>query len=58
MFLIFALLANFDGLFILPYAGGLAAYCTSLVVFQEITWQDFAAFVPWIKLKRYEVSSG
>ena len=58
MFLIFALLANFDALFILPYAGGLAAYCTSLVVFQEITWQDFAAFVPWIKPKRYEVSSG
>ena len=27
MFLIFALLADFDALFILPYAGGLAAYC-------------------------------
>ena len=58
MFLIFALLSGLDGLFILPYAGGLAAYVTSLLVFQEITRQDFAAFVPWIKLKRYEVSSG
>jgi O-antigen/teichoic acid export membrane protein len=58
MFLIFALLSGLDGLFILPYAGGLAAYVTSLLVSQEITRQDFAAFVPWIKLKGYQVSSG
>ena len=58
MFLVFALLSYLDGIFILPYAGGLAAYVTSLLVSQEITRQDFAAFVPWIKLKRYEVSSG
>jgi stage V sporulation protein B len=58
MFLIFALLSGLDGIFILPYLGGLAAYVTSLLVSQEITRQDFAAFVPWIRLKGYQVSSG
>ena len=57
MFFAFALLSNLDGVFIVPYAGGLAAYFTSLVVFQEITREDFAAFLPWIKLKPYQVSS-
>ena len=57
MFVVFALLSNLDGVFILPYAGALATYFTFLVVFQEITRQDFAAFLPWVKLKPYEVSS-
>jgi stage V sporulation protein B len=57
MFLVFALLSNLDGIFILHYAGSLAMYFTFLVVFQEITRRDFAAFLPWIKLKPYEVSS-
>jgi stage V sporulation protein B len=58
MFLVFAVLSNFEDFFVLPYAGGLAAYFASLLVFQEVTSQDIAAFVPWIKLKRYEASSG
>ena len=56
MFVAFALLSNLDGVFILPYAGGLATYFTFLVVFQEITRRDFAAFLPWVKLRPYEVS--
>lgn len=58
MFLIFELLSSLDDIFILPYAGGLATYFMLLVILQEITRQDFAAFVPWVKLKPREVSAG
>ena len=57
MFLVFALLSNFELSFFLPYAGALLAYCASLIVSQEITRQDFTAFVPWVS-KPHEVSSG
>jgi O-antigen/teichoic acid export membrane protein len=58
MFLIFALLSNFELFFFLPYAGGLAAYFASLLVSNEITRQDVAVVAPWIKLRpKYEVSN-
>jgi hypothetical protein len=58
MFLVFALLSNFELFFFLSWAGGLAAYFASLLVSNEITRQDVAVVVPWIKLRpKYEVSS-
>jgi O-antigen/teichoic acid export membrane protein len=59
MFLVFQLLSKFDGIIIMPYAGGLAAYGIGLLVLQEITRQDFAGLVPpWNRLKRCEARSG
>jgi stage V sporulation protein B len=58
MFLVFALLSNFELFFFLPCAGGLVAYFASLLVSNEITRQDVAVVVPWIRVKPYEVSGG
>jgi hypothetical protein len=58
MFFVFALLSNFELFFFVPCAGGLAAYFASLLVFNEITRQDIAVVVPWIRVKSYEVSGG
>jgi stage V sporulation protein B len=58
MFLVFQLLSKIDGIIIMPYAGGLAAYGIGLLVLQEITRQDFAGLVPRDRLKRYEARSG
>ena len=58
MFVVFALLSNFELFFFLPCAGGLVAYFVSLLMSNEITRQDVAVVVPWIRVKRYEVSGG
>ena len=58
MFLVFALLSNFELFFFLPCAAGLVAYFASLLVSNEITRQDVAVVVPWIRVKPYEVSGG
>ena len=48
----------FELFFFLPCAGGLVAYFASLLVSNEITRQDVAVVVPWIRVKPYEVSGG
>ena len=47
-----------DKFFFVPCAGGLAAYFASLLLSSEITRQDIAVVVPWIRVKSYEASSG
>jgi lipid-A-disaccharide synthase-like uncharacterized protein len=58
MFLVFALVSQLDVLFILPYAAGLITYAASLIVFHEITREDLATFLPWMRLKPNPVSQG
>lgn len=58
MFLVFALLSNFEIFLFLPCAGGLVAYFAFLLVSNEITRQDVMVVVPWIRVKPYEVSGG
>jgi hypothetical protein len=48
----------FELFFFLPCAGGLVAYFAFLLVSNEITRQDVAVVVPWIRVKPYEVSGG
>jgi stage V sporulation protein B len=54
MFLAFTLLSNVELFFLVPYAGAVATYFIVLVILHEITRRDFAAFIPWIKLKPVE----
>ncbi len=56
MFLVFALVSQLDVLFVLPYAAGLIAYAVSLLSFHEITQEDFAIFLPWMRAKPSAVS--
>jgi O-antigen/teichoic acid export membrane protein len=58
MFLVFALVSQLDVLIILPYAAGLITYAASLIVFHEITRDDLATFLPWMRLKPNPVSQG
>jgi hypothetical protein len=58
MFLVFALLSNLDLALVLPYAGALATYVLFRAVSKEITRQDFAAFLPNMKITSSEMSRG
>jgi hypothetical protein len=58
MFLVFALLSNFELFFFVPCGGGLVAYFASLLLSNEITRQDVAVVVPWKRVKPYEASGG
>ncbi len=51
MFLVFTLLSNLELFFLLPCAGGLAAYFITLIASGEITRQDFAALIPWARVQ-------
>jgi stage V sporulation protein B len=51
MFSVFALAPKLDVLFILPYVVGLIIYLVSLFVCREITREDFATFLPWLRVK-------
>jgi O-antigen/teichoic acid export membrane protein len=50
MVAVFMLLSGFELFFLLPVAGGLAAYFVALIASHEITRRDFTAMVPWSKL--------
>jgi hypothetical protein len=58
MFLVFALVSKLDVLFVLPYAAGLITYVASLIAFHEITREDLATFLPWMRVKPNPVSQG
>jgi hypothetical protein len=51
MVLVFAVISKLDVWFILPYASGLITYAIMLFVRREITREDFAAFLPWLRAK-------
>jgi stage V sporulation protein B len=58
MFLAFHLFSTLDAIFILPYVSGLLVYAASLIVLGEITRQDIAVLVPWVRVKAYQVYDG
>jgi len=55
MLLVFVLFPESGGFFIAPYAASLAAYFAALVGLREVTRQDFAAFVPGMRVRPYQV---
>jgi len=55
MLLVFVLFPESGGFFIAPYAASLAAYFAALVGLREVTRQDFAAFVPGMRIRPYQV---
>jgi O-antigen/teichoic acid export membrane protein len=56
MFLVFTWLSRMELIFILACAGALLAYLVALIASHEITRQDLAVLIPWMKVESCPVA--